>query len=226
MKLSVIMPVYNEESTVLEAIKRVEAAVIPGVEKELIIVDDGSKDKTRDILSRVKHHKIIFHEKNQGMGAAVRTGLLHASGHFVIKQDADLEYDPSNYVDLIKLMQEENLHAVYGSRFSKEKHKEISLHYFGNKLLTVCTNLIYGSNLTDMETCYKLVRLDVIKSLDLKATRFDLEPEVTAKLLKKGYNVGEVPINYSARKFKVGKKITWKDGVKALYYLLKYRFSD
>ena len=220
------MPVYNEESTVLDVIKNVENLDLKSIEKELIIVDDGSTDNTKELLKKVKNHKVIFHEKNQGMGAAVRTGLQYATGDIVVKQDADLEYNPASFLDLLLYMQQNNLDAVYGSRFAKQKHKEILLHYFGNKMLTMFTNMIYGSNLTDMETCYKLIRLDVIKSLNLKAQKFDLEPEITAKLLKKGYKVGEVPINYSARKFEEGKKITWVDGVKAFYYLMKYRFSD
>ncbi len=226
MKLSIIMPVYNEESTVLDVIKKVEDLSLGGIGIELIIVDDGSTDNTGNLLKTIKKHKVIFHEKNKGMGAAVRTGLQYATGDVVIKQDADLEYNPASFQDLLTHMQANNLDAVYGSRFAKIQHKEIPLHYLGNKLLTGFTNLLYGSNLTDMETCYKLIRLDVIKSLSLKAIRFDLEPEITSKLLKKGYKLGEVPIAYTARKFDQGKKITWRDGVKAIYYLIKYRFFD
>ena len=225
MKLSIIMPVYNEQATITDVIKKIEDLKLD-IDKELIIVDDGSTDGTRELLKQVKGHKVIFHDKNKGMGAAVRTGLQHATGDIAIKQDADLEYDPESFHSLIDHMQKHDLHAVYGSRFLGSNHKEIPLHYYGNKLLTLFTNLLYGSNLTDMETCYKLIKLDVLMSLNLKAEKFDLEPEITSKLLKKGYKIEEVPINYSARKFEEGKKITWKDGMKAVFYLLKYRFSD
>lgn len=226
MKLSIIMPVYNEVKTVLDVIKKIEDLDLGNIGKELIIVDDGSTDGTKDILKDIKNHKVLFNDENQGMGSAVRTGLMHATGDIVIKQDADLEYEPESFISLIDHMQKNNLPAVYGSRFLASKHKEIPLHYFGNKALTVFTNLLYGSKLTDMETCYKLVRLDVLKSLNLKAKHFDLEPEITSKLLKKGHNIAEIPIRYNARKFEEGKKITWVDGIKAAYYLLKYRFSD
>lgn len=221
--LSVIIPVYNEKNTILKLLERVEGVKLL-VNKQIIIVDDFSTDGTREILSKIKNHKILFHEKNKGKGSAIRTGLEYASGDFIIIQDADLEYDPQDYKKLLKLMIEENYPAVYGSRFLNAKHKELVLNYYGNKILTFFTNLLYNSRITDMETCYKLFKSNVIKSLNLKSERFDFEPEVTAKILKKGLEIKEVPISYTFREFKEGKKITRMDGLKALYYLLKYRF--
>lgn len=226
MKLSIIIPVYNEEATVLELIKRVENVNISGVEKEIIIVNDGSTDNTKSLLEKIKTNYIIHHPVNKGMGHAFRTGLSIATGDYVIKQDADLEYPPENYQALLGYAISNNSDVVYGSRFLSENHKEIPLHYYGNKFLTVLTNILNGSNLTDMETCYKLIRLSIIKSLNLKAARFDLEPEITTKLLKRNYKITEVPIIYSARKFEEGKKITWVDGIKAVYYLIRYKLFD
>lgn len=221
--LSIIIPVYNEKNTILELLKRVEKINLP-VNKQIIIVDDFSTDGTRELLSQIKNHKVIFHEKNKGKGSAIRTGLEHASGDFIIIQDADLEYDPQDYNKLLQSAIEEGYEVVYGSRFLDTKHNELLINYYGNKILTFFTNLLYNTQLTDMETCYKLFKTDIIKSLDLKSKRFDFEPEVTAKVLKKGLKIKEVPINYTFRNFNEGKKITYLDGLKALYYLLKYRF--
>lgn len=232
--ISVIIPVYNEKENILKIIKKVENVKI---KKEIVIVDDYSIDGTRDLLKKIKNPdiNIFYHKKNCGKGRAVRTGLSHAKGDIIIIQDADLEYDPNDYYSLIKPIQEGKTDVVYGSRYLKKfdaKHfvKEglfvVAIHYVGNKLLTKITQILYNTNITDMETCYKVFKKDAIKDIKLRAKRFDLEPELTAKFLKRGYKICEVPISYKARGFKEGKKITWKDGIKALYYLIKYRFID
>lgn len=232
MKLSVVIPCYNEEKTIKEIVKRVEDVKIEDFEKEIIIVDDCSKDGTRNVLNEIPH-KIFYHEVNQGKGAAVRTGLQHATGDIILIQDADLEYDPKEYPKLIKPIIEGKTSVVYGTRFAELKLKlfgdgktPIPLHYIGNKGLTLITNTIYGCKLTDMETCYKVMTKEVVQKLKLRAQRFDFEPEITAKILKQGYKILEVPIEFKPRGFEEGKKITWKDGIKAIYYLVKYRFVD
>ena len=231
MKLSIIIPAYNEEDTILEIIEKVKKADALNLKKEIIIVDDFSKDNTRDILLKLKDSmvKIFFHEINKGKGAAIRTGLQHATGDIILIQDADLEYNPEEYPKLLKPILEENAKVVYGSRLNvikKNLDRMYKLHYFGNVFLTFMTNILYGSKITDMETGYKVFTRNVIKNIKLRARRFDFEPEITSKILKKGYKIREVPISFSARSFHEGKKITWKDGVKALYYLVKYRISD
>ena len=231
MKLSIIIPAYNEEKTILKVISRVKNAKLGNIKKEVIVVDDFSTDGTKRVLSKLKNKgmKIFFHEKNQGKGAAIRTALKHATGDVILIQDADLEYDPKEYKKLIKPIIEGKAKVVYGSRFEsirKNLEKMYKLHYFGNLFLTVMTNILYGAKITDMETGYKVFRKEVIEGIKLRARRFDFEPEITAKILKKGYKIMEVPIDFMGRKFSEGKKITWKDGVKALYYLLKYRFVD
>jgi len=231
MKLSIIIPVYNEENTILEVIDRVKRADIGKISKEIIVVDDFSKDKTRVILDKIKDNsiKLFFHQFNQGKGAAIRTALKHVSGDYILIQDADLEYDPSDYSKLLKPVLKSNANVVYGSRIFVIKDnlaKMYKLHYIGNVFLTFATNLLYGSRITDMETCYKLIKTDIVQGLNLKAKRFDFEPEITAKILKKGFKIVEVPITFNSRKFSDGKKITWRDGIKALLYLVKYRFSD
>ncbi|MBU0686812.1 MAG: glycosyltransferase family 2 protein [Candidatus Margulisbacteria bacterium] len=225
MKLSIIIPVYNEQNTLLEILKRVQAL---DLNKEIIIVDDYSTDRTREILSKYKeaNTKIILQSKNQGKGAAIREGIKMAGGDYVIIQDADLEYNPQEILKLIKLVIDGQAQVVYGSRF-KGKHVFRSLsHYLGNKLLTLITNLLYRTTLTDMETCYKLIPTDLIKQIPLRANRFDFEPEITAKILKRGYKITEVPISYDSRTFAQGKKISWKDGFAAIYALIKYKFKD
>jgi len=225
--LSIIIPVYNEEKTILQIIRKVQNVKLP-VKKELIIVDDGSKDRTVEILRKIKGKgiRIFYHNANQGKGAAIRTGLKEAKGTILTIQDADLEYDPNDYKALLEPILKENKKVVYGSRLKGHTKYMYLHHYLGNWALTLMTNTLYGSMLTDMETCYKVFRREVIEGMKLKAKRFDFEPEITAKILKRGYKIVEVPIRFHARKFEEGKKINWKDGAKAAYYLVKYRIMD
>jgi glycosyltransferase involved in cell wall biosynthesis len=225
------MPVYNEANTILEIIKRVEAADLGDVRKELIIVDDGSKDGTREVLDDLRKngsHKIYFHAQNMGKGAALRTALTYATGDIIIIQDADLEYDPAEYAELIKPILKGRADVVYGSRLSGAKVARAFnfWHFIGNKMLTLITNVLYNSILSDMETCYKVFRADVIINLQIKSNRFDFEPEITAKVLKRKHKLYEMPISYYGRDFSEGKKITWRDGFAAIWALIKYRFMD
>ncbi|OGC03832.1 glycosyl transferase [candidate division WOR-1 bacterium RIFOXYA12_FULL_43_27] len=223
MNLSVIMPVYNEKATLPQIIARVLAVPI---NKELIIVDDYSTDGTREVLKNYPNIKIVLQPFNQGKGAALRAGFKEASGDYVIIQDADLEYDPQDYLKLISPINEGKAKVVYGSRFmGKHSFSSVS-HYWGNKALSLLTTLLYGAVLTDMETCYKLIPAKFIKNIKLNANRFDFEPEITAKILKNGYKILEVPIGYKGREFNEGKKISWKDGFAAIAALIKYRFYD
>lgn len=229
--LSILMPVYNEAATIHEIVARVEATDLGPVRKELIIVDDGSSDGTRDALKALAAstpHKIYFHGHNMGKGAALRTALHYATGDIVLIQDADLEYDPAEYAELIKPILEGRADVVYGSRLKGGKVARAFnfWHYLGNKLLTFITNILYNAILTDMETCYKVFRADVIKSFQIKSNRFDFEPEITAKVLRRRYKLYEMPISYYGRDFDEGKKITWRDGFSAIWALIKYRFVD
>jgi len=224
--LSVIMPVYNERETLAEILARVRAVEL---RKEIVVVDDGSTDGTREILREEEQKgdlKALYHQVNRGKGAAVRTGLEHASGDFIIIQDADLEYDPRDYPKLLKPLLEGQAEVVYGSRFMDFGKSMFLLQALGNRMVTLVTNLLYGTTLSDMETCYKVFRAEVIKSIPLCSRRFELEPEITAKLLKRGYRIHEVPISYQGREYHEGKKLTWRDGIKALWTLIKYRFVD
>ncbi len=225
LKLSVVMPVYNEVKTVEDIISRVLS--VPVVH-ELIIVDDFSTDGTARLLRELNHDrvKVFFHEKNRGKGAAVRTGLENASGNAAVIQDADLEYDPRDYVKLIQPIRDGKADVVFGSRFKGDHAGFHPLYKFGNQLLTFIANILYGSRLTDMETCYKMFRTSVLAGIELKANRFDFEPEITSKLIKSGAKIVEVPVSYRSRDFKEGKKITWKDGFAAVWTLVKYRFRD
>ena len=230
-KLSIIMPAYNEGKTILKVINKVKNVKLGNIKKEIIVVDDFSTDGTKNALSKLKNKglKIFFHRKNKGKGAAIRTALKHATGDIILIQDADLEYDPKEYRKLLKPIIDGKAKVVYGSRLAsirKNLKKMYKLHYFGNLFLTVITSVLYGAKITDMETGYKVFKKEVIQNMGLKAKRFDFEPEITAKILKKGYKIMEVPIDFMGRKFSEGKKITWKDGVKALLYLIKYRFTD
>lgn len=226
MKLSIVIPVYNERKTLLEILKKVEAVELP-IDREIIMVDDFSTDGTRDILKTLEDkYRILYHSVNKGKGAALRTGFKHVTGDIIIIQDADMEYDPEDYPKLLKPILAGRTKVVYGSRFLK-KHKVIHRsHYLGNIALSILTSLLYFRWLTDMETCYKVFTKDVLDSLRLRARRFDFEPEITAKLIKRGYRIIEIPISYKSRAFNEGKKITWRDGLKALLYLLKYRVMD
>jgi glycosyltransferase involved in cell wall biosynthesis len=227
IKLSVVMPVYNEKETIKEIVAKVQSEK---TEKEIIIVDDGSTDGTIDILREMEGKsdlKIIFHEKNMGKGAALRTGFKEVEGDIVIIQDADLEYDPAEYSKLIAPILEGKADVVFGSRFSGEPHRVLLYwHYIGNKFLTALTNFLTNLNLTDMETCYKVFRSSILKDIFFKSDSFNFEPEFTVKVAKKGYKIYETSISYRGRDYSEGKKIGWKDGFIALYTLFKYRFFD
>ena len=230
-KLSIIIPVYNEEKTITEVISRVLKVPLNNIKKELIIVDDFSTDKTREVLDKIKSNniKLFYHQKNLGKGSAIRTALRHVTGDIILIQDADLEYNPEDYPKLISPILDKKTKVVYGTRLSyikSHKRNMYWLHYFGNWVLTLITNLLFSSRLTDMETCYKVFTKDVIDNIKLKSRRFDFEPEITAKILKTGHKIYEIPISFQARNFDEGKKITWRDGIKALYSLIKYRLVD
>ena len=229
MRLSIIMPVYNERETLREILRQVRAVELPDIEKEIIVIDDGSTDGSRDILNdeaQAGDLVVLYHEKNRGKGAAVRTGIDHASGDIIIIQDADLEYDPRDYEKLIQPIIEGRVTVVYGSRFLGPRKAMLFWHMLGNKLLTLTTNILYNTILSDMETCYKCFRADVVKDIPLRARRFELEPEITAKVLKRGHRIFEVPISYYGREYHEGKKISWRDAPLAFWTLLKYRFVD
>ena len=228
MNLSVVIPVYNEAATIETIVERVESVQLAD---EIIIVDDGSTDGTRDLLKKIaSSHRavhLILQEENQGKGAAVRAGIAAAGCDLVLIQDADLEYDPRDYTALLKPIQECLAQVVYGSRFLGAPHRVTMFwHMVANKLLTLFTNILYNSILTDMETCYKLFERELIQSIPLNAKRFDFEPEVTAKLLKRKVRIFEVPITFNPREYSEGKKIGLWDAVEAFWTLLKYRFVD
>lgn len=226
-KITILIPVFNEIKTLHLILKKVENINFYGLEKEIILIDDFSTDGTRELYKDLKY-KVLYHDKNLGKGAAIRTGLKEASGDIITIQDADLEYNPEDLRPLVKLVMDGDADIAYGSRFLKvEKSKNFMFtHFLGNKLLTMMTNLLYKTNLTDMETCYKVFNTKFIKDIKINANRFDFEPEITAKLLKKGARLKELPITYSARSFEEGKKISWKDGFSAILTLLRYRFKD
>jgi glycosyltransferase involved in cell wall biosynthesis len=231
-KLSVLIPVYNEFKTIVQVLDMVAKAPAAGLEKELIVVDDGSTDGTRDVLRELDptpyNAKIYFHEKNQGKGAALRTAQGHATGDIIIIQDADMEYSPDEYPELLKPILNGKADVVYGSRLSGGKPSRAFMftHLMGNKFLSLLTNVLYNSTLTDMETCYKVFKADIFKRVVIKSNRFEFEPEITAKVLKQGVRFYELPISYYGRDYAEGKKITWKDGFHAIWALVKYRFSD
>jgi glycosyltransferase involved in cell wall biosynthesis len=221
--LSVVMPVYNEEATVAVSLARVRALTIP---IEIICIDDASTDGTRAVLERLKAARVIdrllCHEKNRGKGAAVRTGIEHATGDVVVIQDADLEYDPSELPRLLEPIADGRADAVFGSRFLSGPHRVLYFwHRLGNGLLTLVSNMLTDLNLTDMETCYKMVRRDLLQSLPLRTDRFGIEPELTARLAQAGARIYEMPISYSGRTYAEGKKIGWKDGVAAFWHIIR-----
>lgn len=222
MKLSVIVPVYNEEATVAKLLKKL---IKQKVVNEVVVVDDGSTDSTADKIKKLKSKKIKFFSKeNGGKGSAVRYGLDRISGDYVLIQDADLEYDPADIKLLVKGLEREGVSVVYGSRFLGPHSNLLFWHRAGNLFLNLFLNILYDTTLSDMETCYKLVPVDLMRELDLQADKFDLEPEITCKILKKGINIYEVPISYVGRGFDEGKKITWKDGLAAVGVIIKHKF--
>ncbi|NIO08302.1 MAG: glycosyltransferase [Deltaproteobacteria bacterium] len=236
MKLSVLVPVYNEEKTLREAVRRVQRVDVP---KEIIIIDDGSKDGTRGILATLESDanqnrdprnevKVILKSVNEGKGAAIRTGLEHVTGDVVIVQDADLEYNPQDYPKLLEPIEAGDADVVYGTRFyGGGPHRVLFFwHYVGNQMLTLFSNILTNLNLSDMEVGYKAFRAEILKSIQIKSNRFGFEPEVTVKLAKLGCRIFEVPISYYGRTYKEGKKITWKDGFAAFYCILRYRLMD
>lgn len=225
-KITILIPVYNEKDSLEELLRRVEAVDF-GLDKEIILVDDFSTDGTRELYSRI-NYKVLYHEKNMGKGAALRTGMREASGDIIIIQDADLEYNPEDYIPLVQLIKEDKADVVYGSRLLDNRNSKsfLFLSFIANKTLTILTNILFGAKLTDMETCYKAFKREFIKNINIKSNRFDFEPEITAKVLKQKVRFMEVPISYNARAFSEGKKIGWKDGLQAIWTLIKFRFVD
>ena len=225
IKVSIVIPVFNERPTLMKILSIVEGLPL---NKELVIVDDGSTDGSRDILGGLapERARVIFHETNMGKGAAIRTAIPATTGDVIVIQDADLEYDPQDLVRLLKPIHDGKADVVYGSRFTGERRNMFFWHWIGNRFLTLVTNILYDSTLSDMETCYKMFRAEVLKGLKLRSMRFEIEVEMTAKVLKSGRRIYEVPISYAGREFHEGKKITWRDGITALFNLIRYRFSN
>lgn len=236
MKLTIIIPVYNEEKTIIKLLEKVMNVKFSGIEREIIVVEDGSTDGTKLKLQTAKFKGIqyIYHPKNMGKGAAVKTGIKNAKGEYIVIQDADLEYNPQDIVRLIKPIQEGKAKVVYGTRLDRlpdfkgeQGTPQFFLHYLGNKFLSLVTSLIYLQWVTDMETCYKIFPKQAASIIKLKARGFEFEPEITAKLLKQGHKIYELPISVTPRKYSEGKKLnTFRDGISALGHLIKYRFVD
>lgn len=230
-KLSIVIPVFNEKDTLEALLDKVKQVDLGGIGKEVVIVDDFSTDGSRDILKRLQQEedpelKITLKESNSGKGSTLKEGFKHTTGDYVIVQDADLEYEPNDYNKLLRALEEEHVDVVYGSRFSGSYEDMSNLHYVGNKILTLVTNILFGVMLTDMETCYKLIPGDFARSVDIKSPRFNFEPEITAKILKKGMKIVEVPISYKGRTHSEGKKITWRDGLAAITTLIRFRIFN
>ncbi len=225
-RLSVVIPVYNERNTVGEAIRRVRDAPLP-IDREIIVIDDGSDDGTRDILNRLRDStvRVISYPNNRGKGAAVRRGIEEAKGDVIVVHDADLEYDPRDFDKLLRPLLEGQARVVYGSRFTGERRNMFFWHWVGNRFLSLVTNVLYNTTLSDMETCYKMFDAELLRSLRLTANRFEFEPEVTAKVLRLGERIWEVPITYAGRELHEGKKITWRDGIPALKILVTTRLQ-
>jgi len=224
--VSVVMPAFNERDTIEEIVRRVMAVPL---KLELIVIDDCSTDGTREklgVLQRELGFTLLLQPGNGGKGAAVRAGFAKVSGEIVVIQDADLEYSPEEYPSLIELICSGRADVVYGSRFLGRHRVFLFTHYAGNRALTLLTNILYNTMLTDMETCFKVMRVEVIRSMELRSNRFGIEPELTAKIFKRGYRVYEIPITYDGRGYSEGKKITWRDGVVAIWTLIKYRFTE
>lgn len=225
MKLSIVIPVYNEEKTLLKILEKVRAQPF---DKEIILVDDGSTDGTREILENLEFSevRVFLHQENQGKGAALRTGFKEVTGDIVIIQDADLEYNPEEYGSLIQPILDDYADVVYGARFLGGPHRVLYFwHYCGNKLLTLITNVLFNINLNDMETCYKVFRKEALEGVEITSNRFGFEPEITARMVRANQRIYEVPISYFGRTYEEGKKITWKDGVSAVYTLLRFRLG-
>ena len=227
-KLSIVIPIYNEAEHLEEILRQIEAVEI-GMEKELILVDDCSTDGTRNILKKLEEStentaKIFYHEINRGKGATVRTGFEHISGDITLVQDADLEYDPNDYPKLLEPILEDRADVVYGSRFMEGRQEGLLRSYLANRFLTFLANVVNGTNLTDMETCYKVIKTDILKDISLSSDRFGFEPEITAKLAKRKCKIIDVPISYRGRDYDEGKTVSWKDGVAAVIHIFRFRF--
>jgi glycosyltransferase involved in cell wall biosynthesis len=224
--LSVIVPVFNERVTVAEVIRRIRAVDVP-VDVEVIVVDDGSSDGTDKVLTALGDStvRVLTHPVNKGKGAAIRTGMAAARGDLLLVQDADLEYDPQDWPRLLEPILRGKAMVVYGSRFTGERKNMMPLHWIGNRFLSLVTNVLYATTMSDMETCYKLFDRSVLEGITIQSDKFDFEPEITAKVLRRGYRIYEVPISYAGREITEGKKITWRDGIGALRALIKYRFT-
>lgn len=225
--LSVLVPVYNEEMTVNEAVQRALKADV-GLEMEVIVIDDGSTDGTNQALETVRDERVrvVRHQGNRGKGAAIRTGISQAEGDILIIHDADLEYDPEDWPALLRPILRGQTEVSYGNRFAGPHRNMLFWHWVGNKFLSLFTDLLYNTTLQDMETCYKAFTREAVDGMKLRSKRFEIEPEITAKFLKRGYRIYEVPISYAGRDYSEGKKITWRDGVVAIWTLIKYRFKD
>lgn len=227
MKLSVVIPVFNEQATLQAILDRVRRAPVAPLELEIVVVDDCSTDGSREIAKQEASAgdlQVVLHERNQGKGAAVRSGLQVVTGDIVLIQDADLEYDPADYPLLLRPILTGKAKVVYGSRFLGEHKAMYFWHAVGNRFVTLLTNVLFDTTLTDMETCYKVFTSEVAKGIELRSPRWGFDPEITARILRRGYRIYEVPVSYAGREYHEGKKITWRDGLVVLFTLLRYRF--